>query len=219
MTDAIELLDGCHPIAELRSVCDPVWVTWLLSVLDSSGLLADGPDHSPLPNVRVHGTGSLATQISALLALPTEQNDRPPDPATVHILAMPTIDADRVLVADLMRQGSPHVLVRVWERCAVVGPFVVPGVTSCVTCEDLTRRSLDPTWPVQVFQLTRVKIDADPRLVAWASATVTGHVLAFARGFTPESMSTTIEMSALDGRVTYRSWPRCPACTCQSSRP
>ena len=48
--------------------------------------------------------------------------------------------------------GSPHLLVRLTEGRAVVGPFVVPGATACLRCLDAHCTDADPSWPLLVRQ-------------------------------------------------------------------
>ncbi|MCL2482117.1 MAG: hypothetical protein FWF43_01605 [Propionibacteriaceae bacterium] len=186
---------------------------WLLAELGSSRLLADGPPQSGPVKTVVEGTGILADQISALLAdIPgsgLEDDDSGP---VLHVVASETVDADRVMIANLTNRRIPHLIVRASEYSASVGPFVIPGVTSCVTCCDLERRTLDPSWPIQVFQLSRIPVSPSPVLSAWATATAVAHIMAFAQGLMPESAWTSVELSAIDGRVTYRPWPRHPDC-------
>lgn len=217
LADAVESLDGSHSLDDLHKICDQEWVMWLLAVLDSHGLLAEGQDGPRRVNVTVHGTGILATRVSALLAASSraqivERNGYSFDPTTLHLVVPSTAEADRVLIADLEKQRCPHLIVRADERTATVGPFVIPEVTSCLTCSDLARRDVDPTWPVQVFQLSRVETHPESWLCSWASATAVAHAMVYAHGLMPESASTTIEMSAWDGRVTYRGWPKHPQC-------
>ena len=47
----------------------------------------------------------------------------------------------------LLADGTPHLLVDVLGRTGVVGPLVLPGLTTCARCLELTRTDLDPGWP------------------------------------------------------------------------
>ena len=211
LADTVELLDGYHSIDELSLVSSESWTSWLLSTLDEHGFLADGPEYSPRLSFTVHGTGDLGERISMELA------HLPPNPhaEALHIVATAAVEVDRVLIAELLSRRVPHLLVRVSQYKASVGPFVIPGLTSCVTCGDLARREMDPTWPVQVFQLSRIETHPTSFLSSWASALAAVHAEIYARGLIPESASTTIEMMAHDARVTYRPWSRHPECPCR----
>ncbi|MCL2735473.1 MAG: hypothetical protein FWD75_02440 [Propionibacteriaceae bacterium] len=217
VVDVIPLLDGRHDVDDLTQVCESRWVAWLLSTLEGHRLLADGP--APVSPVRVEvvGDGLLARRVSSMLSSACDPGPRGGRHTPVlTILASSTVDVDRVMVTDLVKRRVSHLVVRADEDGASVGPFVVPGVTSCVTCCDLARRDLDPTWPVQAFQLSRVDARPLPVVCAWAAATAVAHARVFARGLLPESVSTTIELSADTARVTYRPWPRDPRCACQA---
>jgi len=217
LPEIIESLDGSHSLADLNHEFDPQWVSWLLAVLDSHGYLGDGPSLTDPFNVRVHGESVLAHRLSALLAASSRTTsvrhyEYSFDPTALHLVAAGTAEVDRVLVTELQKQHCAHLIVRADETTATVGPFVIPGMTSCLTCEDLARRDQDPTWPVQAFQLGQVETHPGPWLCSWAGSTAVAHALVYARGLVPESASTTVEISAWDGRVTYRGWPVHPEC-------
>jgi len=217
LAEIVELLDGSHAVSDLNHDFDPEWVAWLLGVLDSHGYLTEGPNQSEPLNVRVHGESVLARRLSALLAASSRTTsvkhyEYSFDPTALHVVAASTVEVDRVLVTELQKQHCAHLIVRADDTTATVGPFVIPGMTSCLTCEDLSRRDQDPTWPVQAFQLGGVETHPGPCLCSWASATAVAHALVYARGLVPESASTTVEISAWDGRVTYRGWPVHPQC-------
>ena len=42
---------------------------------------------------------------------------------------------------------------RVRDGTGLVGPLVIPGVTSCLECADLHRRDRDAAWPAVAAQL------------------------------------------------------------------
>ena len=211
------MLDGSHSVVELNHDFSPQWVEWLLTVLDSHGYLKDGPAQSQQLNVRVHGDSALARRVATLLAASSRTTtvkdyEHSFDPTALHVVAASTVEVDRVLTDELQKQRCAHLIVRADETTATVGPFVIPGMTSCVTCADLSRRDMDPTWPVQAFQLGQVETHPGPWLCSWAAATAVAHALVYGRGLIPESASTTLEISAWDGRVTYRGWPVHPQC-------
>lgn len=215
LAEVVECLDGRHEVNELYRIFDRQWVDWLLTVLDANSVLTEGPQKMALIPVQIHGSGDLADSITRLL----QGIARPVSPAqsrseVLHIVAADTVEADRVLLADLVCQRLRHLVVSASQDCASVGPFVIPGLTSCTICTDLTRRGLDPTWPIQVFQLARIPTAPSAVMCAWASATAVGHISAYSRGITPESASSTIELSATDSYLTYRNWPRHPECDC-----
>lgn len=48
---------------------------------------------------------------------------------------------------------GPHLHVGTHGAISVVGPMVVPGVTSCLRCAHLHQRDADPSWPLLAVQL------------------------------------------------------------------
>lgn len=59
-------------------------------------------------------------------------------------------DADAALTDDHI--AGPRLHVAVWDLHAVVGPLVVPGLTSCLQCHHLHRRDADRHWPMRSAQ-------------------------------------------------------------------
>lgn len=59
-------------------------------------------------------------------------------------------DADAALIDDHI--AGPRLHVAVWDLYAVVGPLVVPGLTSCLHCHHLHRRDADRHWPMRSAQ-------------------------------------------------------------------
>lgn len=49
--------------------------------------------------------------------------------------------------------AGPHLHVGTHGAISVVGPMVVPGVTSCLRCAHLYHRDADPSWPLLAVQL------------------------------------------------------------------
>jgi hypothetical protein len=205
----VDRLDGHHGITDLYQCCPRDWVNWLLARLETHGMLAEGPLPRRRTRLKIEGEGVIADRLQALARAQHTIDTAASQPVT--ILCCSTVEADRVQVNELQRTGVAYLLVRASDDTARVGPFVSAD-SSCLTCTDLARRDLDPTWPVQVFQLATITTQPTPTLAAWASATAFAHAMAYARGLTPESTSTTIELSERTGRLTYRSWPVHPQC-------
>ena len=124
------------------------------------------------------------------------------------------------LVSDLLRDsGAAHLLVRCNGDEAVVGPLVVPGTTSCVRCADLVRRDADPRWPWLLEQLTRLRVEPTPTLLAWAAVSAAVQALAFVRGGSPETLGHTLELGVEQHTMRLRAWPVHPECPCRWVEP
>lgn len=129
----------------------------------------------------------------------------------------------REVVEDWMRGGTPHVVVRLTEGCATVGPFVVPGQTACLRCLDAHHTDADPCWPLLVAQYasltSRGRPDGVPEPVdglvarvalAWAAR----DLASYAEGRRPSTWSTTIRFDPHLTSIETREWLRHPDCGC-----
>ncbi|MBX6386037.1 MAG: ThiF family adenylyltransferase [Microbispora sp.] len=64
------------------------------------------------------------------------------------VILAPSGPLDAALVHEIGAANVPHLLVCAFEGHGSVGPFVLPGLTPCLRCLDLTRRDRDPSWPL-----------------------------------------------------------------------
>ena len=78
--------------------------------------------------------------------------------------------ADPRVVRDLHDAGVPHLPVRVRDGAGLVGPLVIPGVTSCLRCADLHRSDRDAAWPAVAAQLRDTVGTADRATVLATAA-------------------------------------------------
>jgi hypothetical protein len=116
---------------------------------------------------------------------------------------------DPAVADDLIRSGVPHLSVTLREATAVVGPFVVPGITSCLRCLELHRCDRDAAWPLIAAQLAadgvRTVVDAcDVALATLAASLCTLQVLAFVDGGNPATRDGTLEIALPDWRIRRR---------------
>ena len=141
----------------------------------------------------------------------------PSDAAADLVVLARAWAASDPLVAGIHRSGVPHLVATVRGQTGVVGPLVVPGVTSCLHCADLHRRDADPRWPRLAAQLTAG--DAPPSgatvTCLLTAATAALQVLAYLDGSAaPGALETTIELRPPDLVPRMRRWPVHPACGC-----
>ena len=111
----------------------------------------------------------------------------------------------------------PHLVATVRGEIGVVGPLVVPGVTSCLRCADLHRRDADPRWPRLAAQLTATEPPPSGATVTCllTVATAALQVLAYLDGSAaPATLDATVELRPPDLRPRVRRWPPHPACRC-----
>ena len=96
-----------------------------------------------------------------------------------HILCSATPMVDDLGASAL---DVPHLAVRAAGRRATVGPFVLPGITGCLRCEDMHRADADPAWPRVAAQLSARRGPAASvnAALAWTCAgLVTASVIAW----------------------------------------
>lgn len=120
----------------------------------------------------------------------------------------------------LVASGTPHLYAGVVEGTGVVGPLVLPGVTSCAGCLHEGRTDRDPVWPRLVAQWrsgsgrSRQVRPCDLALATTVAGLAAAHALSFLDGRTPSSAGARWEVSlpALNWHA-RPVWAH-PACPC-----
>ncbi|MBI1759346.1 MAG: TOMM precursor leader peptide-binding protein [Actinobacteria bacterium] len=127
-----------------------------------------------------------------------------------------------VLLRSLHRLGVSHLAVSIRESTAVVGPLVVPGTTSCLTCADLQRRDRDPAWPRLAAQLSvrrrRMSEPGEVTLTMMAAALATAQALLWLDGGTTPTLGGTLELRTSAPQIQRRNWVPHPHCPCGAGR-
>jgi bacteriocin biosynthesis cyclodehydratase domain-containing protein len=144
---------------------------------------------------------------------------RPPasDAAADLVVLARSWAASDPLVAGIHRSGVPHLVATVRGQTGVVGPLVVPGITSCLHCADLHRRDADPRWPRLAVQLTGGEAPPSGATVTclMTAATAALQVLAYVDGSAaPGALEATIELRPPQLTPRVRRWPPHPRCAC-----
>lgn len=139
------------------------------------------------------------------------------DDADLTVIVASCLEVDRAISSTLTQADHPHLIVRPRARGAVVGPFVLPGRTSCLHCGDLARTRTDPAWPRMLAQLCRIGGDWDPLAADWAAALAATQVLGHLAGRPVASAAATLELGPSDWQWHRRVWPADPACGCSWS--
>jgi len=135
-------------------------------------------------------------------------------PLNLTIVGCDRPELDRVIADHFLRIDQPHLVVRCWGNGVSVGPLVLAGQTSCISCADLARSDADPQWPVVLSQLSRLRVASPPALVAWAASVAAAQALAYLHGELPESAGATLELSWPDFVTRLRRWAAHPNCGC-----
>ncbi|MBM7772202.1 bacteriocin biosynthesis cyclodehydratase domain-containing protein [Actinokineospora baliensis] len=127
---------------------------------------------------------------------------------------------DPSTVADLVAEGQTHLAVRVRDGVGIVGPLVVPGVSSCLRCADHHRTDLDPCWPRVATQLAGHPQQTDvatAHFTAGLAVTQVLHAVSWLRDPTahpPRTWNTTLEINPFTAAVDHRRWQPHPDCSC-----
>jgi hypothetical protein len=164
------------------------------------------------------GQGLARSARGAVLRAAPGTNVRPPRntaPDLVVLAVDEPLDDDRREA--LHRRGTAHLPVALGPSGAVIGPLVLPGLTSCLRCADLHRTDRDAAWPRLAVQLTlaRRRGPASEVAVATIAAGITAmQALQFLDGLEPACLDGTLELHPPDWRVRRRSWPAHPRCGC-----
>jgi bacteriocin biosynthesis cyclodehydratase domain-containing protein len=181
-------------------------------------------------SVRVHGCGPLSELLVEALRPSAARVCQ-----TSHSNALgSTLGFDLVVLADylvtdprfireLHQASIPHLTVRVRDGTGMVGPLVVPGVTSCLTCADLHRSDRDAAWPAVAAQLRDMVGSADRPVLLATAALALGQlhrIIAGVRGSAerpaapPATLDATLEIDLENNAIRTRRWTRHPRCEC-----
>jgi hypothetical protein len=142
-------------------------------------------------------------------------------PSDVVVLTDPG-PVDPAVRSALHLDQRTHLSVSVHAGQAIVGPLVVPGLTSCLRCADLHRCDRDPAWPLLAIQLSRTGRRRPPQDAALCVSTAglaASQILAFLDRQEPASTSATLEWQPPDWRLRRRGWPPHPDCDCGAATP
>lgn len=151
-----------------------------------------------------------ASPLTDLRPLPADEG------ADLVVLARPWAASDP-LTAGLHRSGAPHLVATVRGETGVIGPLVVPGMTSCLHCADLHRRDADPRWPRLAAQLTAGEPPPSGSTVTCllTAATAALQVLAYLDGSAaPGVLEATVELRPPHLTPRVRRWPAHRGCPC-----
>ncbi|ORJ61936.1 hypothetical protein [Mycobacterium simiae] len=227
------------PITELHrqavehGLSDGDGLTDLVAQLVRAGVVTRGfrQTGGRAASIRVHGRGPLSDLLMEALRCSGARIAHSSQPhaavtrAAVDLVVLADyLVADPRLVRDLHSQGVPHLAVRVRDGTGLVGPLVIPGVTSCLGCADLHRSDRDAAWPAVAAQLRETVGVADrATLLATAALALSqvNRVIAAVRGDDagpdadpPQVLNATLEFDLNAGAIVAREWTRHPLCSC-----
>jgi hypothetical protein len=216
-----------------RGLTDVDGLRHLIAQLVGAGVATHGPRPSRgrSASIRVHGRGPLsdllveALRCSGARIAHSSQPHAAVSGADVDLVVLADyLVADPRVVRDLHEQGVAHLAVRVRDGTGLVGPLVIPGVTSCLGCADRYRSDRDTAWPAIAAQL-RDTIGVADRATLLATAALAlsqvNRVIAAVRGQEaipdpgpPQALNATLEFDLKAGAIVARHWTRHPLCWC-----
>jgi bacteriocin biosynthesis cyclodehydratase domain-containing protein len=214
-----------------RGLTDADGLTKLVAQLVGAGVATECPQsRGRAASIRIHGRGPLsellvgALRCSGARIAHTSQPHATVSHAVDLVVLTDYLVADPRMVRDLHSQGVPHLPVRVRDGTGLVGPLVIPGVTSCLGCADLHRSDRDAAWPAIAAQLRDTVGVADrATLLATAALALSqvNRVIAAVRGqeavpdpAPPPALNATLEFDLNAGSIVARQWTKHPLCAC-----
>jgi hypothetical protein len=212
----------------------------LVAQLVAAGVATRGHRQRPVrsASIRIHGRGPLSELLVESLRCSgarVKHSSQPHAAVTSTeadlVVLSDNLVADPRMLRDLHSQRVAHLAVRVRDGTGLVGPLVIPGVTSCLGCADLHRRDRDAAWPAVAAQLRDTVGVADrATLLATAALALSqvNRVIGAVRlgsepdagvdpgtdSAPPAALSATLEFDVHAGSIVARHWPKHPLCSC-----
>jgi bacteriocin biosynthesis cyclodehydratase domain-containing protein len=220
-------------VAALAEGVDESAITELIAALVDAGVVTAVAPPSPATrsaSIRIHGRGPLSDLLASALRCSgarlkhSSQRHAAVSAETTDLVVLSdALVADPRMLRELHAARIPHLPVRVRDGAGLVGPLVLPGVTSCLRCADLHRSDRDAAWPVVASQLRDTVGTADRATVLATAALALNQVdrvIAAVRGGVaverapdpPSTLDTTLEFDVNTGSTVARRWARHPRC-------
>ncbi|NMO01899.1 hypothetical protein HH308_11830 [Gordonia sp. TBRC 11910] len=180
--------------------------------------------------VRVHGRGPIADRLtdslsdSGLRIMNSVRAPRMPWTDTQVAILTDYHAHDPMVIKLLMRQRIPHLAVRLRDGVGIVGPLVLPGLSSCLRCADHYRATLDPQWPTVAAQLLGKPGYASGATIRATVALAHEQIEQIANRLStsgepdvaapPDLVDHTLEFHVNPVRLRRKHWPAHPSCGC-----
>ncbi len=124
---------------------------------------------------------------------------------------------DLGLAAGYSRARVPYLAVATGAARVVIGPFVLPGRSTCVMCVHRHRTDADPQWPTVAGQLGAAATRPPAVLAAAAVCLAVGEVLEHIDGVQPpRTVDGTLEWEAGSTAPRRRTWGQHAHCGCRA---
>ena len=214
-----------------RGIVEGTAMTELVSALTQAGLVTTDRPRTRSASVRIHGRGPLSDLLASGLRCSgarvrhSNLTHAAVTPATADLVVLSDfLVADPRVVRELHDAKVAHLPVRVRDGTGLIGPLVIPGMTSCLRCADLHRSDRDADWPAVAAQLRNTVGSADRATVLATAALALNQVHRVIStigaaddtpaGEPPPTLDTTLEFDVNTGSTIARRWSRHPRCDC-----
>jgi bacteriocin biosynthesis cyclodehydratase domain-containing protein len=236
LADLLRVLQSGATLADVAALAEGVdesAITELIAALVDAGVVtAVAPQRAATrsASIRIHGRGPLSDLLASALRCSgarlkhsSQRHAAVAAETTDLVVLSDALVADPRMLRELHAARIPHLPVRVRDGAGLVGPLVLPGVTSCLRCADLHRSDRDAAWPVVASQLRDTVGTADRATVLATAALALNQVdrvIAAVRGGVaverapdpPSTLDTTLEFDVNTGSIVARRWARHPRC-------
>ncbi|WP_244176404.1 hypothetical protein [Gordonia lacunae] len=211
----------------------------LRSLVSAGRVVTDVDRGNPEFRILIHGQGPISDHLTSSLSGTGSSSAR----RTMRRLpdgSLDAVDTDLVVLTDfvvpdprvvfaLTRAGIPHLLVRVRDGVGIVGPLVLPGLSSCLMCADRHRSDADPGWPALAVQLIRTSGQASPAVLTMTAAVahsqidrlvtaVHGRRSGSDAASAPQLLDQVLELRDDPTRLDIKRWSPHPDCDCRPAR-
>jgi hypothetical protein len=233
LAELLHRLQSGATLSELQALADEVAANGIAdlvsSLVDAGVVTTTARRRARAAAIRIHGRGPLSDLLAGALRcsgahITQSSRTHAGAPADLAVLTDFLVSDPRV-VRDLHATGVPHLPVRVRDGVGLVGPLVIPGMTSCLGCADLHRSDRDAAWPALAAQLRDTVGSADRATVLATAALALNQIDRVIRAVRegsgaadsptpPPTLDTTLEFDVNVGSIVARRWSRHPRCTC-----
>lgn len=231
LAELLRTLQSGATTAELRARFG-VEVGELIGALVDAGVVtAVEGARNRCASIRIHGRGPLSDLLASALRcsgarVTRSANGHAAPPQTTDLVVLSDyLMTDPRVIRDLHAARVAHLPVRLRDGAGLVGPLVIPGLTSCLACADLHRSDRDTAWPAVASQLRDTVGCADRATVLATAALALNQVDRVIRavrcgdavglsGEPPPTLDTTLEFDVNAGAIVARRWSRHPRCSC-----
>lgn len=194
-------------------------------------IATDNGRSSSTLRIRLHGRGPLSDLLAASLTevgmVPRRSTRRPHD--TVDgwdanlVVLTDFLVHDPAVVNALIAARIPHLQVRVRDGVGVIGPLVLPGLSSCLRCADHHRTTMEPDWPLLAAQMVRQPGYASAGTIRSTAALTHEQIEQLAGALwagtsttsTPQLFNRALEFHADPASLAVVEWPPHPLCDCR----